>query len=129
MPVPPRSTRLLVTLLVAVPWLMVGMEWLLVLPRFARLFDQYGLRLPSVSHAIVSAVRWAGENFFIAGWAYLMCIILSMSGVNRLMNRDLESKVRNRRLLVVFAIPVFVFVASWLGIHHPYSKLMQGLGR
>lgn len=129
MSVPSASTRVVITVLSAIPWLAIGVEWFMVFPRFARLFAQYGLQLPLVSQWIVSAVRWAIENFFIAGWVYLMCLFLTVAHVNRLMKRDLAPKGRNLRLLIVFGIPVFIFVASWLGIQHPYSKLMQGLSR
>ena len=129
MPVPSRSSRLLLCALSALPWLMLGVEWFLVLPRFARLFDRYQLSLPTVSRWTVAAVRWAGENFFFAGWAWLMCMILSMSAVSRVMRREMPARGRNLRLLAVFALPLIVFLGAWLGIHDPYSRLMQGLGR
>ncbi|WP_020471945.1 hypothetical protein [Zavarzinella formosa] len=129
MPVPTRSSRVLLTALVTVPWLMVGVQWFLVLPRFARLFDQFGLRLSIPSNYIIAAVKWAGETFFLSGWVFLVCVMLSMFRVSRLMKQDLSPKTRNRHLLMVFAVPMTLFILSWVGIAEPYSKLMRGLGK
>ena len=129
MPVPSRSSRLLVTLLVAVPWIMVGVQWFVILPRYARLFDQYGLKLPHLSEWLIAAVKRAGETFLISGWILLLCLMLSMFRVHRLMKADLPAKTRNRRLFAVFAIPLTLFLLAWLGVAHPHAKLIEGLGK
>jgi type II secretory pathway component PulF len=129
MSVPSRSSRLLVAVLAAVPWLMLGTQWFLVLPRFARLFDQFGLQLPLLPHLLMVLVRLAGEYFLIVGWFFLMGVMLSVTGVFRLMRQDLPAKTRNLLLSLVFALPVAVFLLSWVGVAGPYSKLMEGLGR
>ena len=128
-PMPPRPARLLVTVLAGVPWLMVGVQWLMILPRFDRLFHNYGLPLPTFPRAVLDLARWLGDNVLLAGWAFLVCVILSLFRVWKVMGQDMSARQRNWRLLAVFAVPLVLFLLAWVGVAGPYSKLREALTR
>ncbi len=126
---PSSSARFLVTVLAIVPWLMAGVQWLVILPRFDRLFQNYGLQLPTFPRAVLDLARWLGDNVLLAGWAFLVCVILSLFRVWKVMGRDMPARQRNWRLLAVFAVPLVLFLLAWVGVAGPYSKLREALAR
>lgn len=127
MPVATTSARRTIMMMVVVIWLTVGVQWLVWLPRFGKVFREFGLLLPWYSEALLQTYGWLFRYVWLVGWFYLMAIFLSMIRVRRLMQQDCTNRHRNIQLSIVFFIPLLFFLWACLGLVIPYIKLMAGL--
>lgn len=128
-PLPSPGRRALVTLLALLPWPLVLFEFLLVLPRYDKLFHQYGLKADSVTAFLLAVSAWVRAHVFLA---FLVTFVLMGSSVGVAYASQAVPVSRGRRLivlLVVFVVPCALFVLSWVGVMWAHRTLVEGLKR
>lgn len=125
---PPSSARrLIVTLLVPVLYLVLLFQLVVVVPRYAKVFAQYGLKLPDLTQFCVDASAWVVAQPVFALSATAVVVIASMVVVNRAYRS--AQRRRGWVLFLVYAVPLLAFLVVWLGVAGPHAKLMDGLQR
>jgi hypothetical protein len=126
-PDPPAARRAVVAVLALLPWALVLFDVLLVLPRYDKLFRQYGLKLDSLTQFLLDLSAWVRAHVFLA---FVMTFALMGVSVGAAYAVQAARVSRARRLLlltVVFAVPCAVFVLAWVGVMGTHRTLVEGL--
>jgi hypothetical protein len=120
-----RSTIL--TLLAALPWLLLLFQLLLVVPRYQRLFHEHGLKTPAFTSAILDVSMWVRGHTFIAVGITLVLIFATVGVVLAAQAGLVSKRIRYLFLTLAFAIPCGLFVLSWVGVMGTHRTLVEGL--
>ena len=123
---PSAARRVTVTLLAAVPWLLILFELLYVVPRYEQMFREHGLKLPASTQRLLDASRWANAHPSVAG---PLTFALAAGGAAVAYLALSPRRSRNARallLLAVFAIPCGLFVLTWVGVEGTRRTLVEG---
>src|SRR4051812_15270526 len=104
-PLPSPARRRAVALLAALPWPVVLFEFLAVLPRYDKVFRQFGLKVDDFTAVLLNISAWVGRNVPAA-----FAIAFALMGVSVLAAHPVQTPEvpRNRRaavLLFVFGVP------------------------
>jgi type II secretory pathway component PulF len=124
-PTPP-ARRLILALLVAVPWLLLLFQLVVVVPRYAKLFAEFGLKLSDLTQVAIDVAAWTNEYPTLALVLGGSVIALSMLLVYRA-SANLKDQRRWWLLFFVYAIPTAAFLVVWLGVAGPHAKIEEGL--
>src|SRR5262245_34269983 len=127
MSVPSPARRLAVTLLAALPWLIVLFQFLTILPAYDRMFRRFGLKVDDFTAVLLNASQWLVRHTVVA-----FCLTFALVGVSVLAAHTVQSAdaPRGRRaaiLVFVFGFPCLVFVMAWLGVLNTHRTLVEGL--
>jgi len=129
MSVPSPARRLTVTGLAIFPWLLLFFQFLFVLPRYRKIYNELGLKLPRSAELSFDVSAWINRHIVIAYLVTLALIGVSVGAAYAVQTTPVS---RSRRLLVlflVFAIPCLLFIASWLGVLDTQRRLAEGLNK
>jgi type II secretory pathway component PulF len=104
-------------------------EFMLVLPRYDKLFREHHLKVPSHTDLLLTIGHWV-ENHVLA--AFL--ITFALMGVSFGLAHTAQTTAMSRRrrlliLLVVFGLPCLVFILAWVGVETTHRTLVEGLKR
>jgi hypothetical protein len=129
MSLPSPARRRIVTLLAVLPWPLILFQFLFTLPRYEKLFREYGLHMSSLTNLLFDIALWVRAYTFFA-----FALTLLLTGISVLVADFVQTCAisRWRRwlvLLVVFGVPCFLFVLSWLGVLGTHRKLVEGLNK
>ena len=127
MSVPSPAARRAVTLLAALPWAAVLFQFLAVLPRYDKLFREWGLRVDDFTAVTLNVSAWARNNFLVAFLTTLGLMAASVFTAHTVQSADLPARRRAAVLLFVFGVPCLVFGLAWLGVLNTHRTLVEGL--
>src|SRR5262245_53286135 len=126
---PSAARRTTVTLLAIFPWLLLFFQFLFVLPRYKKICDELQLKVPASAELTFDVAAWINRHLIFAYLVTLGLIGVSVGAAYAVQTTPIS---RSRRLLVlvlVFAIPCGMFVASWLGVLSTQRRLVEGMNR
>ena len=129
MSVPSPARRRIVTLLAIIPWAILLFQFLVVLPRYGKIFKEFGLKLPRLVEIIFAASAWVRGHMLLS---FLITFVLMGTSIGAVHVVHTTPVSRSRRLLVlflVFGIPCLFFLASWVGVSWTQRKLAEGFDR
>jgi len=129
MSLPSPRRRRAVTLLAILPWVLVLFQLLLVVPRYKRLFDEFGLKVSGSVELILFASGWVQRHILFA-FLFTFLLIAGSVGLAHYVQTTPVSKSRRLIvLLLVFAVPCALFLLVWLGMYSTERKLAEGFQR
>lgn len=123
------SARRILCGFVVVLWAVVGFQWGVLVPRYGKIFREFGLLLPWYSESLLLVQAWLSRYWFVAGWMWLMALFLSVLGIRRIAMQDRSARSRQVAMLGLYLIPVIIFAWACLGVAVPYIKLTEALNR
>jgi type II secretory pathway component PulF len=126
---PSPGRRRAVTLLAVLPWVLVLFQFLLILPRYKKLFDQFGLKLPGWVELIFTVSTWVQAHVLLAFLLAFLLIAVSVGLAHVVQTTPVSTWRRLLVLLLVFAVPCLLFLLSWLGVFWTQRKLVEGFNR
>jgi type II secretory pathway component PulF len=129
MSLPSPGRRRAVTLLAVLPWVLVLFQLLLVVPRYKKLFDEFGLKVSGTVELILSMSGWVQKHVL---FAFLVTFLLIGGTVGLAHYVQTTPVSKSRRLIVlllVFAVPCVLFLLVWLGMFLTERKLAEGFQR
>jgi type II secretory pathway component PulF len=127
MSVPSPNRRRAVTLLAALPWPAVLFQFLAVLPRYDKMFREFGLKLDDFTAVLLNASAWVRAHFLIALAGALGLMAVSVFAAHTVQSVDLPRNRRAAVLLFVFGVPCLVFGLAWLGVLNTHRTLVEGM--
>lgn len=101
-------------------------QLIVVVPRYAKVFAEFGLKLPDITQICIDVAHWVNQYTTAAllGWGGAigssMLLVYWWAG-------DLKAKHRWWLLFGLYAIPTAAFLMVWLGVAGPHAKLEEGL--
>jgi hypothetical protein len=128
-PAPSPPPRGLVTVLALLPWPLVLFEFLLVLPRYEKLFRAYRLKVNSVAAVLLDISAWVRAHVFLAVLTTFVLMGISVGAAHVAQTLPVSKWRRLLALLVAFALPCVLFVLSWVGVMWTHRTLVEGLKR
>jgi type II secretory pathway component PulF len=127
MSLPSPAQRRAVTLLATLPWALVLFQFLLILPRYDRLFRDYGVKVPELTGLLLNISAWVRAQVLLS--FVITFVLMGVSvGVSHVVQSTPMS--RGRRLLyllIVFGMPSLAFVLAWVGVSVTHRRLVEGL--
>lgn len=129
MSLPSPGRRRIVTLLAGFPWILLLFEFMLVLPRYDKLFRQHGLKVPSHTDFLLSVALWVEHHVLAAFLIAFALIGVSFGLAHTAQSTDMSRRRRFLILLVVFGLPCLLFILAWVGVESTYRTLVEGLQR
>jgi type II secretory pathway component PulF len=126
-PNPSPARRRAVTLLAALPWPVVLFEFLAVLPRYDRVFRQFGLKVDDFTAVILNVSAWVQRNVLAAFAIAFALMAVSVLTAHTVQADELPRNRRAAMLLIVFGVPCLVFGMTWLGVLNTHRTLVEGL--
>lgn len=128
-PLPSAGRRRMVALMAVLPWPVVLFQFLLVVPRYAKLFNDIGLKLPPATSFLIDVSNWTRGHTLLA---FSITSILTFASV--IVAQTAQSWPMSRRnralvLLAVFGFPCLLFGLTWLGVWSTHRTLVEGLNR
>jgi F0F1-type ATP synthase membrane subunit c/vacuolar-type H+-ATPase subunit K len=129
MSLPSPGRRRAVTLLAILPWTLLLFEFLLIVPRYKKVFDEFGLKVAGLVEGIFLVSGWVQRHVVVA---VLLTLLLTAISVGLAHAVQIIPVSRTRRLFVlflVFAVPCLLFLLAWLGMFWTDRKLAEGLQR
>lgn len=127
MSVPSPARRRAVTLLAALPWAAVLFQFVAVLPRYDRLFREFGLKVDDVTAVTLNLSAWLRNHFLVAGLLTFGLMAASVFAAHTVQSVDLPGRRRAAVLLFVFGVPCLVFGLAWLGVLNTHRTLVEGM--
>lgn len=128
-PLPLAGRRRIVAILAVLPWPLVLFQFLLIVPRYARLFRDIRLQVPPATTLLIDISTWARSHTLPA---FAMASVLTFASVivaQTVQSIPLSRTRRGLILLVVFGLPCLVFALTWLGVWSTHRTLVEGLNR
>lgn len=127
----PRHCQIL-SWLAILPWPLVLFEWFFVIPRYARLYHDHGVETDGLTAAFFAIGGVIRRQPFVA---FLTTALLTLGTVAitaawmSAATGKTSGRWRRLMLLLPFAIPFLLFVATWLGMEHVHRRLTTALNR
>src|SRR3954467_6714593 len=109
MAVPSPARRRAVTLLAALPWPVVLFQFVAILPRYDKLFREFGLHLPDLTALVLNAAAWLSRNVLIGFLGTFVLMTVSVATAHTIQSVELSRNRRAAVLLFVFGVPCLVF--------------------
>jgi hypothetical protein len=127
-----RSDGWLVGVLVlchAVPWTILLLSLLMIVPRYEQTFHDYNLTLPGLTEIVLGLSRWVGGFWFLV--PFVLVIFLALDGAVLFL---LRGSPRTRALswawfVVQLLVPPAAGALCWLGIWTGLRALAEELAR
>ena len=124
---PSLAGTVIAAILVAVPWLVLFVQLLFIVPRMKKTFDEYGLQLPQLTKTILGISNSVNHFWWVAIPSGLAVLVLMVAGI-----AWLRHGLRYRALLLTAMmlfplVTVNVIVAYALFL--PTMKLTEGLSK
>lgn len=124
----PHRRRTLAMLCI-LPWFLLLMQYLVVLPRYDRLFRDHRIRQGDVGQFLADtgrlAARYPGGAVLIA----VAAIAMSVTWVFAADARSIRPRVRKTILSLVFGLPTALFLLTWVGVAMMHRTLIDALER
>src|SRR5262245_51761916 len=129
MPAPSPARRLIVTLMAPVPWALLLIQLVLIVPRYSKLFADFGLKVPVLTQVCIDAALWVRTYLVIAFLATLALMGASAGTAYWAQSTRMSSARRVTLLLVVFGLPTGLFILAWVGMLIPQRRLAEGFAK
>jgi hypothetical protein len=127
MSVPSPSRRRAVTLLAALPWPLVLFQFLVALPRYDKMFREFGLKIDDFAALLLNVSAWVRNHYLLAGLITFGLMAASMFTAHTVQSFEMPAKRRAAILLFVFGVPCLVFGLAWLGVLNTHRTLVEGI--
>jgi type II secretory pathway component PulF len=127
-PKPPgAAARMLFVAAAAVPWLAIAIHFVVVVPRYKRLFEQFGMQLTTgvawqihLSTIILKRPLIGNAIAFAILGVYMMLAFFVAS-------RPWSKLKHTISLIVLIALPLLFYVSIWMLLHANKTELDRGL--
>jgi hypothetical protein len=129
MSVPSPGRRRAVTLLAILPWTLLLFEFLLIVPRYKKVFDEFGLKVVGLVEGIFIVSGWVQRHVLFAFLLTLAMTSFSVGLAHGVQSTPVSKSRRQFVLFLVFAVPCLLFLLVWLGMFWTDRKLAEGLQR
>ena len=127
MSVPPPARRRAVTLLAALPWPLVLFQFLVSLPRYDKIFREFGLKVDDFTAVLLNLSSWLRNHFLVAFLITFGLMTASVFTAHTVQSIDLPGRRRAAILLFVFGVPCLLFGLAWLGVLNTHRTLVEGM--
>ena len=127
MSLPSPAQRRAVTLLATLPWALVLFQFLLILPRYDRLFRDFGLKAPDLTGLVLIISAWVRAHIFLSFLITFALMGISVGVAHVVQTTPMARGRRLLFLLIVFGMPCLVFVLAWVGVIVTHRRLVEGL--
>lgn len=128
-PLPSAGRRRMVALMAVLPWPVVLFQFLLVVPRYAKLFRDFRFDVPPATRLLIDVSTWTRGHTLLAFSITSILTFASVIVAQTVQSRPLSRRTRALILLAVFGLPCLLFVATWLGVWNTHRTLVEGLNR
>src|SRR5262245_31073841 len=129
MSLPSPARRRTVTFLAVLPWPLILFQFLFTLPRYEKMFREYGLKISDFTALLFDIAAWVHDHMFLAFGFTFLFTGLSVVTADVVQTRSVSKSRRLLVLLVVFGLPCLLFVLSWLGVLGTHRRLVEGLNK
>jgi type II secretory pathway component PulF len=102
---------------------------LIVVPRYKKLFDEFGLKVSGTVELILTASGWVQKHVLFAFLVTFLLIGSSVGPAHYVQTAPVSKSRRLIVLLLVFAVPCAIFLLVWLGMFSTERKLAEGFQR
>lgn len=126
MSVPSAASRRAVSLLAALPWPAVLFQFVAVIPRYDKLFREFGLKVNDFTAVLLNVSAWTRRNVMVAFVITFALMAMSVFTALTVQSIDLPRNRRAAILLFVFGVPCLVFALAWLGVLGTHRTLVEG---
>ena len=111
----------------AILWLALPIQLILTVPKFKRVFDEFGLKVPDLTRIVLNVSMWFVDYWWVIAPAYLALL----AGIVAI---GFHCRNRSRRTFwswfLLTAGPAILFNMLVLyAVESPYMALMKGLSR
>ena len=127
MAVPSPARRIAVTLLAALPWPAVLFQFLVVLPRYNKLFRDFQIKVDDFTAVLLNVSAWVHRNLIVAFAIAFALMGVSVVAAYTAQSVEMPRARRAATLLFVFGVPTLVFVLAWVGVLSTQRTLVEGL--
>jgi type II secretory pathway component PulF len=127
MSVPSPARRRAVTLLAALPWPAILFQFLVSLPRYDKVFREFGLTVDAFTAVLLNVSAWLRDHFLVAFAITFGLMALSVFAAHTVQSVELPGRRRAAVLLFVFGVPCLVFGLAWLGVLNTHRTLVEGM--
>lgn len=133
MPIPETKNSIAGTLvrlvISALLWLTLIVALVFVVPGQRRMFDEYGVPLPNLTHLVTDISMWFADYWWVA-----IPFFLPLFAVAVVLSWLVRHQVKSRLLdalwtLVLVGLPFALIAVVWLSLYIPRIKLAEGLAR
>ena len=114
-------------ILVAVPWLALGVQLLVIVPRMKKTFDEFGLQLPQLTKTVIIISNSVNHFWWVAIPSGLAVLLLMVAGIAWLRHFLRYSALLPTAFLLAGLVAANTTVAFALRL--PLVKLQEGLAR
>jgi hypothetical protein len=95
----------------ALLWLTVAFQIVFIVPRFERIFTEFGLRLPWMTERVIRD----------AWWIALVCLIVLLFGC-------MGQRTRRFGIVLLVVVPLALNLLILVSLYLPYTALVEALG-
>jgi hypothetical protein len=118
-----------ITLLAALPWILVLSQFLLVIPRYERMFREHGLKLTPFTALLIDISAWARSHVLFALALTIVLVFATVGAVVAVQAGLVSRRIRSLVLLLAFGVPCGLFILSWVGVMGTHRTLVEGLNK
>ena len=106
-------------------------EWsrFLIIPRHARLFADFHVRLPDLTRLVLDVSAWASARQGLAFAATVLGMAISVGLCQVVQTDRVSRRTRVLVLLAAFGVPCLLFALAWLGVDVAHRRLDEGLSK
>jgi type II secretory pathway component PulF len=126
----PRWPATIVLILLALLlWLALGLAMVFVVPHYERIFDEFKLRLPSSTTAVIAVSRWLDRYWYVALIALLpgTAVVVAISVCVRHLSHS--RWLNGLWWAVLLLLPVALGIVVAVSIYLPLVSLIEGLAK
>lgn len=129
MPLPSSARRRAVTLLAAMPWVLLFLQFALMAPRYDKLLREHSVKVPSHTQTFLDGATWVQKYPLPTFLIVFACMGISIGIAHAVQSREMSGGRRRLVLFLVFGPPCGLFAVSWLGVWNTHRTLIEGLQR
>jgi hypothetical protein len=110
-------------------WVALVLVLLLVVPRYDKMFKDFGLKLPLLTEMVVAASRWVVRYWYVLVPAGVVLLALDAAVLHGLRLAPATRILSWLWFLLILAGTLVALLVVWLAVAHPMAKLHEGLTR
>lgn len=118
-----------ITLFSILPWALLLIEFLFILPRYEQLFRQFAIKIDAFSTLLLEISAWVRAHVLAAFLITFALMIVNVCVSVVVQSARISRRRRMTVLLFVFGIPCLLFVLTWVGVLLTHRRLVEGLQR
>jgi hypothetical protein len=125
---PPATDLVIGVAIPAFLWACFFVGLVLVVPRFKRIFMDFGMALPAITEAVLAVSDWAASYWYVLILSVPFLLVPAVAvvyGLARLPARLLSWLW----FVLMIALPLLAMVLVFVAIYLPLVKLQEGLAK